>query len=238
MKRLTPTLLLVAMSFASLEAMAAADLVLFNGQTFSADHARPKAQALAVENGKILQTGSDPQIKNLIDSHTRVVDLGGKTLMPGLIDTHSHAIFGGLEMTSANMQDEVVSLHELEKRLRAWRDDGTAKHADVLSLAGISSAYWAQAEALGRRFNQEEWASVPVVFTGSDHHTAWANDIMLKRAGGPKGGRPGISRAAGSGPSPGRSSGLRWPGPGARPGRGYGRSCPARDATGCARAYQ
>jgi len=103
--------------------------------------------------------------------------------MPGLIDTHSHAIFGGLEMTSANLQDEVVSLDELEKRLRAWRDDGSARHADVLSIAGMSSAYWAQAQALGQRFNQGEWASVPVVFTGSDHHTAWANDFMLQRAG-------------------------------------------------------
>ena len=183
MKRLTPTLLLAAMSFASLEAVAAADLVLLNGQIFTADRAQPKVQALAVENGKILQTGSDPQIKTLIDSHTRVVDLGGKTLMPGLIDTHSHAIFGGLEMTGANLQDEVVSLDELEKRLRAWRDDGSARHADVLNIAGMSSAYWAQAEALGQRFNQGEWAGVAVVFTGSDHHTAWANEVMLKRAG-------------------------------------------------------
>ncbi|MGR4041257.1 amidohydrolase [Pseudomonas sp. 910_21] len=183
MKRLTPTLLLAAMSFASLEAVAAADLVLLNGQIFTADRAQPKVQALAVENGKILQTGSDPQIKALIDSHTRVVDLGGKTLMPGLIDTHSHAIFGGLEMTGANLQDEVVSLDELEKRLRAWRDDGSARHADVLNIAGMSSAYWAQAEALGQRFNQGEWAGAAVVFTGSDHHTAWANDVMLKRAG-------------------------------------------------------
>jgi len=183
MKRLTPTLLLAAMSFASLEAMAAADLVLLNGQVFTADRAQPKVQALAVENGKVLQAGSDAQIKALIDSHTRVVDLGGKTLMPGLIDTHSHAIFGGLEMTGANLQDEVLSLDELEKRLRAWRDDGSARHADVLSIAGMSSAYWAQAQALGQRFNQGEWASVPVVFTGSDHHTAWANDFMLKRAG-------------------------------------------------------
>jgi len=183
MKRLTPTLLLAAMSFASLEAMAAADLVLLNGQVFTADRAQPKVQALAVENGKVLQAGSDAQIKALIDSHTRVVDLGGKTLMPGLIDTHSHAIFGGLEMTGANLQDEVVSLDELEKRLRAWRDDGSARHADVLSIAGMSSAYWAQAQALGQRFNQGEWARVPVVFTGSDHHTAWANDFMLQRAG-------------------------------------------------------
>ncbi|AZD09136.1 Exoenzyme regulatory protein AepA precursor [Pseudomonas chlororaphis] len=183
MKRFIPNLLTIAVSFASMEAMAATDLVLFNGQVFTADRAQPKAQALAVADGKVLQVGSDAQIKALIETGTRVIDLGGKTLMPGLIDSHSHAIFGGLEMTSANMQDEVVSLDELEKKLRAWRDDGKARHGDVLGIAGMSSAYWAQAEALGQRFNAGEWAGVPVVFTGSDHHTAWANDAMLKRAG-------------------------------------------------------
>lgn len=183
MKRFIPNLLTIAVSFASMEAMAATDLVLFNGQVFTADRAQPKAQALAVADGKVLQVGSDAQIKALIEAGTQVIDLGGKTLMPGLIDSHSHAIFGGLEMTSANMQDEVVSLDELEKKLRAWRDDGKARHGDVLSIAGMSSAYWAQAQALGQRFNAGEWAGVPVVFTGSDHHTAWANNTMLERAG-------------------------------------------------------
>ncbi|SEE69063.1 amidohydrolase [Pseudomonas migulae] len=183
MKRFIPNLLMAAVSFASMEAMAAADLVLLNGKIFTADRANPRVQALAVQDGKVLQAGSDALIKNLITAETKVVDLGGKALMPGLIDSHSHAIFGGLEMVSANMQDEVVDLDELEKRLRGWRDDGKAKHGDVLSVAGMSSAYWAQAEAFGKTFNTGEWAKVPVVFTGSDHHTAWANNAMLERAG-------------------------------------------------------
>jgi len=183
MKRFIPNLLMAAVSFASMEAMAAADLVLLNGKIFTADRANPRVQALAVQDGKVLQAGSDALIKNLITAETKVVDLGGKALMPGLIDSHSHAIFGGLEMVSANMQDEVVDLDELEKRLRGWRDDGKAKHGDVLSVAGMSSAYWAQAEAFGKTFNTGEWAKVPVVLTGSDHHTAWANNAMLERAG-------------------------------------------------------
>lgn len=183
MKRFIPNLLVAAVSFASMEAMAAPDLVLFNGKIFTADRSQPKAQALAVEDGKVLQVGSNAQIKALIAADTKVVDLGGKALMPGLIDSHSHAIFGGLEMASANMEDEVVDLDQLEKRLREWRDDGKAKHGDVLSVAGMSSVYWAQADALGKKFNSGEWADVPVVFTGSDHHTAWANTVMLKRAG-------------------------------------------------------
>ncbi|GAC1034085.1 amidohydrolase [Pseudomonas sp. No.21] len=163
--------------------MAGADMVLFNGKVFTADKARPMVQALAVENGKVLAVGSDAEIKALADASTQRIDLAGKALMPGLIDTHSHAIFGGLEMSTANMGDEQVSLEELEKRLRTWRDDGTARHGDTLYVAGMTSAYWAQAEAMGQRFDQGEWAGVPIVFVGSDHHTAWANAAMRKRAG-------------------------------------------------------
>ncbi|BCG25865.1 hypothetical protein TUM18999_40560 [Pseudomonas tohonis] len=163
--------------------MAGADMVLFNGKVFTADKARPMVQAIAVENGKVLAVGSDAEIKALADASTQRIDLGGKALMPGLIDTHSHAIFGGLEMSTANMGDEQVSLDELEKRLRTWRDDGTARHGDTLYVGGMTSAYWAQAEAMGQRFDQGEWAGVPIVFVGSDHHTAWANAAMRKRAG-------------------------------------------------------
>ena len=149
MKRFIPhfakNVLVAAMSFASMEAMAATDLVLLNGKIFTADRAQPKVQALAVENGKVLKVGSDAQIKALIEPGTQVIDLKGQALMPGLIDSHSHAIFGGLEMVSANMEDDVVGLDELEKRLRGWRDDGKARHGDVLSVAGMSSAYWAKA---------------------------------------------------------------------------------------------
>jgi predicted amidohydrolase YtcJ len=184
MKGFTPTLLALALAFSSMESMAAADLVLLNGKLYTADPSRPSAQAMAVADGKVLKVGSDAEIKALADSSTRIIDLAGKRLMPGLIDSHSHAIFGGLEMTSANLDgEENVALEELEKRLRGWRDAGTARHGDVLSVAGVSSTYWSKAEELGRIFNKGEWAKVPVVFIGSDHHTGWANQAMLERAG-------------------------------------------------------
>lgn len=183
MKNFVPRLLATALAFASWEAMAGADMVLLNGKVFTADKARPMVQAIAVENGKVLAVGSDAEISALADAGTQRIDLGGKALMPGLIDTHAHAIFGGLEMSTANMGDEQVSLDELEKRLRAWRDDGTARRGDALYVGGMTSAYWAQADALGQRFDRGEWAGVPIVFVGSDHHTAWANAAMRQRAG-------------------------------------------------------
>ncbi|WP_271411597.1 amidohydrolase [Pseudomonas sp. Q1-7] len=183
MRSFAPNLLALSLAFSSTAAMAAPDLVLFNGKLYTADPSHPSAQAMAVEDGKVLKLGSDAEIKALADGSTRLIDLAGKRLMPGLIDTHSHAIFGGLELSIANMQDEVVELAELERRLRGWRDDGTARQGEVLNVVGMSSAYWGKTEELGRIFNQGEWAEVPVVFSGSDHHTGWANRAMLARAG-------------------------------------------------------
>ncbi|MND52025.1 N-substituted formamide deformylase precursor [compost metagenome] len=183
MKGSAPTLLALALAFSSMDSMAAADLVLLNGKVFTAEPSQPMAQAMAVADGKVLKVGSDAEIRALADASTQVIDLAGKRLMPGLVDSHSHAIFGGLELASANMGDEQVELAELERRLRAWRDDGSARHGDVLNVAGMSSTYWSQAEGLGHIFNRGEWAEVPVVFSGSDHHTGWANQAMLKRAG-------------------------------------------------------
>ncbi len=62
MKRFIPNLLMVAVSFASLEAMAATDLVLLNGKIFTADRSQPKVQALAVQEGS----------EALIESRTKV----------------------------------------------------------------------------------------------------------------------------------------------------------------------
>jgi len=184
MKGFTPSLLALALAFASADTMAAADLVLLNGKLYTADPAHPAAQAMAVADGKVLKVGSDADIKALADGNTRVIDLAGKRLLPGMIDSHSHAIFGGLELSAANLDsEEGVSIADLEKRLRGWRDDGTAQQGDVLRVVGVSSTYWAKDDELNRTFSHGEWEKVPVVFIGSDHHTAWANQAMLERAG-------------------------------------------------------
>ncbi|MBX9755094.1 MAG: amidohydrolase, partial [Pseudomonadaceae bacterium] len=58
---------------------------------------------------------------------------------------------------------------------------GHARRADVVSIAGVSSAYWEQSAGLGKIFNQGRWADQPVVLNGIDGHTGWANNAMLKR---------------------------------------------------------
>ncbi len=180
----TPNITLAsALALVSLHSQAAVDLVLHNAKVFTAEQGQPLQQAVAVEQGRIVMVGSDAQVLALKAPGTQVIDLQGKVLMPGFIDSHSHAIFGGLKLKAADLETRQLPLDELEQRLRGWRDDGKARHGEILSVSGFPSTYWSQVDALEQRFNQGEWADVPILFVGWDYHTGWANRAMLKRGG-------------------------------------------------------
>ncbi|MBX9915136.1 MAG: amidohydrolase [Pseudomonadaceae bacterium] len=181
MHRFTLNLLGVALACASLESMAAADLVFSNGKIFTGEPGQVLMQAVAVENGKILKVGSNAEINALADNQTQRIDLAGKVLMPGMIDSHSHPVMAALGTMSANLYDQVKPLPELEQWVIEQDQAGHARHADVILIDGTSSAYWEQSEAIGKIFNQGRWTDQPVVFNGIDGHTGWANNAMLKR---------------------------------------------------------
>ncbi|WP_339408963.1 amidohydrolase [Pseudomonas sp. EA_35y_Pfl2_R5] len=181
MQRFIPSLLAAALAFSSMEAMAAADLLLFNGKVYTAEPGQPLAQAVAVVDGKILKVGNDAEIKALADADTQLIDLAGKVLMPGMIDTHSHPVMAGMASLRANLYDEVLPLAELEQWIIAQDQAGMARMGDLIVISGSSSAYWQQSAELGKIFNRGRWAEQPLVLDGIDGHTGWANQAMLKR---------------------------------------------------------
>jgi len=70
--------------------MFAADMVLVGGKVVTVDPSNSIVEAVAVKDGRILATGPASEVMELAGEHTEVVDLGGKTVLPGLIDTHTH----------------------------------------------------------------------------------------------------------------------------------------------------
>lgn len=183
MKPLFPLLLASAAACASWETMAATDLILHNAKVYTAEPGQALQQAIAVENGKILAVGSDAQILKLKDSATRVIDLGGKVLMPGFIDSHTHLVKGGLQLQQANLNNQNLPIAELERKLRQWRDDGRARRGEFLYVGGVPTPTWDHIAELQQRFNHGEWAEVPILLAGADYHTGWANQALLERAG-------------------------------------------------------
>jgi hypothetical protein len=77
-------------------AMAQADLILHNGKVVTVDKAFSIRQAVAVEGNTIKAVGTDKEILALRGPKTQVIDLKGRTVLPGLIDAHVHAIDSGL----------------------------------------------------------------------------------------------------------------------------------------------
>ncbi len=67
-----------------------ADVIFHNGIILTMDESRPQAQAIAIEGENILSVGSNDEILALKDASTLVIDLQGRTIMPGFIDSHSH----------------------------------------------------------------------------------------------------------------------------------------------------
>src|SRR5689334_9523914 len=67
-----------------------ADLILFNGKIITVDRNFTIAAAIAIKKDKILAVGTNKEIKKLSGHNTKIIDLGGKTVVPGLIDFHTH----------------------------------------------------------------------------------------------------------------------------------------------------
>ena len=72
------------------------DLILYNGRFTTLDRAKPTAAAVAIAGGLFKSIGDDADVLALATSNTRLVDLHGRRVLPGLIDNHLHIIRGGL----------------------------------------------------------------------------------------------------------------------------------------------
>ena len=96
-----------------------ADLLLVNGKIVTLDAASSVKEALAVEAGRITATGSTDELRKLAGPSTKIIDLGGRTVIPGLIDSHIHAIRAGFRYASEVTWEGAASLAEALERLRS-----------------------------------------------------------------------------------------------------------------------
>jgi predicted amidohydrolase YtcJ len=96
----------------------AADVILVNGRIATQDERRSRVSALAIRDGRVLANGDDTAMVRLRGTATRVVDLHGRTAIPGLNDSHSHPIRGGLYYNLELRWDGVPSLADGLRMLR------------------------------------------------------------------------------------------------------------------------
>ncbi|SEO90050.1 hypothetical protein SAMN02800692_2632 [Luteibacter sp. UNC138MFCol5.1] len=94
------------------------DLILHRGLFTTLDRRQPTVPAVAIHGGRFLKVGSDHDVLALAGEGTRVVDVGGRRVLPGLIDNHLHLIRGGLNYNMELRWDGVPSLADAMRMLR------------------------------------------------------------------------------------------------------------------------
>jgi len=112
----------------------APDTILVNGKILTVDNAFSTREALAIYDGRILALGTSAEIRKIATSKTRVIDLQGRTVIPGLIDSHIHAIRAGLSFGTEVNWTGVASLSEALDRIR--QAASTMKPGTWLIVAG------------------------------------------------------------------------------------------------------
>ena len=104
----------------------AADWIFQNGTVHTLDPRRPRAAALAVAGGAVAVTGTDTQVRRWRGKGTRVVDLRGATVIPGLVDAHAHLDREGLKFLYPSLARcrSIADVQALVRRLAARRTAG------------------------------------------------------------------------------------------------------------------
>jgi len=99
-----------------------AELILVNGKFHTLDRQNPLADAVAISGGKFLEVGTSAEVMRHGGEQTRVIDLGGRTVIPGLNDSHLHLIRGGLNYNLELRWEGVPSLSDALAMLKAQAD--------------------------------------------------------------------------------------------------------------------
>ncbi|MFQ6081969.1 MAG: amidohydrolase [Candidatus Aminicenantia bacterium] len=157
-----------------------ADLVLINGNLITMNSDTPTAEAIAIIGDRILEVGTNRKIKKFVTPETIVIDLKGKTVVPGLIDAHFHFMGVGdskriLNLVGTRDKKEIIDL--------------VAK-----KISQVEKGTW----VLGRGWDQNDWPvrefpirwdldpvspENPVLLRRTDGHAIWVNSLVLKMAG-------------------------------------------------------
>ena len=100
-----------------------ATVVFVGGTVLTMDDNAPMAEAVAVDGNRIVAVGSETSVQPYVGPETEVIDLEGKTLMPGLVDAHSHFFANGVnEGVGAGIQETEILVLGHFKLVRAFNE--------------------------------------------------------------------------------------------------------------------
>src|SRR5713101_5994459 len=157
--------------------------ILFDAKIFTGDPQNPYASAVAIRDDKIVAVGNLPEVAKSVSPNAERVGLHGKSLFPGFIDSHSHSLMGGMALISADASEKVKTMDELVTFVAEAKTSGRGIRGEILQILGLPLEFWSHTDELDTKFSIGVYANQPVLLSGMDGHTGWANRALLKRAG-------------------------------------------------------
>lgn len=155
---------------------AGADMILTNARVYTVEARQPWAEAVAIEDGRIVAVGSAADVGKLRDADTRVVDLGGRLVLPAFGDAHVHPLFGGLSRSRCPLQDgKTIADYQalIAKCVAAAPGDG------AIYGVGWSDALFPPNGIPRKELLDAVTTTRPLIFESVGGHTYWLNSRAL-----------------------------------------------------------
>ncbi|HET6630595.1 MAG TPA: amidohydrolase family protein [Woeseiaceae bacterium] len=183
-----PTTLLLAAVFAAgcepaetePKADRTADIVFRNGRIYTVDINRSWADAVAIDDGRIIYVGPDAGTDKLVGPSTQVVDLEGRMMLPGFQDVHIHPIMGGIEAQACNLNGS-TTLDEYLAAIDACAENNPDQA--WITGGGWSMAVFGPGANASAALIDKVVPDRPVFLSSADGHSAWVNSKALEIAG-------------------------------------------------------
>ncbi len=178
----TLLLLFCAISFGRAQGLIVepADIIVVHGRVYTEDPKQPWAQAVAIRGAKIVAVGDDPAIEKMRGMGTKVINAGGKLVLPGFVDCHIHFLDGSFSLGRVNLEG-AIGVADIQKKLRQYASQNPG---DGWILGrGWNYAMFVPETLPNKKYLDELFPDRPVFLEGYDGHTYWANSKALALAG-------------------------------------------------------
>ena len=181
MRNLFFVILIIVLSFqGTAKSFPAADLILINGKVLTMDSRNPVTSSIVIVGNKIQFTGDDAGALKFRDNNSKVIDLNGKTVIPGLHDAHLH-FESGADLISNRLDlrfmDKEQILKKIEKAVK------TSPPGALIKAYSYNHAYFKDKKFPDRYDLDKVAPENPVIVTRVDGHSIWVNSVTLTMAG-------------------------------------------------------
>jgi predicted amidohydrolase YtcJ len=161
-----------------------ADTVYRDGYVYTVDAKNSVRQAVAIKDGTIIYVGSNSGVKRFIDQKTKVIDLQGRMMMPGLVDGHMHPLEGGEQLLKCSLNYEALTVQQFQQRIQACLEKTSDKEPD----GWLEVVNWFQQNMIppGTNVSHEDLDGLktkrPILVRSSFGHSTLANARAMELA--------------------------------------------------------